>query len=221
MAATPAAGAAMAYNTADLCDAHEQDLHVVESMFQRYGTLTSFDGPIATVKCYEDNSKVREALAEPGEGRILVVDGGGSQRRALLGDMLGELAVKNGWKGIVINGAIRDSDAINRLELGVRALGTIPLQDPQARRRPAQRLRQLRRRDFSARRASVRRCRRHCRGGEAAGSRRGMSSRQEQLSRRVATLDRLGHLRKDAVLARIEARARGIYRCGMAAQGTW
>jgi regulator of ribonuclease activity A len=78
-------------------------------MFHRYGRLNAFDGPIATVKCYEDNSKVREALAEPGNGRVLVVDGGGSQRRALLGDMLGELAVKNGWKGIVINGCIRDS----------------------------------------------------------------------------------------------------------------
>jgi regulator of ribonuclease activity A len=117
----------MAYNTADLCDAHERDLHVVESMFHRYGRLAAFDGPIATVKCYEDNSKVREALSEPGEGRILVVDGGGSQRRALFGDMLGELAVRNGWKGIVINGCIRDSAAIDQLEIGVRALGTIPL----------------------------------------------------------------------------------------------
>ena len=117
----------MAYNTADLCDAHERDLHVVESMFHRYGRLAAFDGPIATVKCYEDNSKVREALSEPGEGRILVVDGGGSQRRALFGDLLGELAVRNGWKGIVINGCIRDSAAIDELEIGVRALGTIPL----------------------------------------------------------------------------------------------
>ena len=117
----------MAYNTADLCDAHEQDLHVVQSMFLRYGRLAAFDGPIATVKCYEDNSKVREALSEPGEGRILVVDGGGSQRRALFGDLLGELAVRNGWKGIVINGCIRDSAAIDQLEIGVRALGTIPL----------------------------------------------------------------------------------------------
>lgn len=117
----------MPYSTADLCDAHEQDLHVVESMFLRFGRLAAFDGPIATVKCYEDNSKVREALAEEGRGRILVVDGGGSQRRALFGDMLGELAVRNGWKGIVINGSIRDSAAIDELEIGVRALGTIPL----------------------------------------------------------------------------------------------
>lgn len=117
----------MPFSTADLCDAHEQDLHVVESMFHRYGRLAAFDGPIATVKCYEDNSMVREALTEPGDGRILVVDGGGSQRRALLGDALGELAVRNGWKGIVINGCIRDSASVDELELGVRALGTIPL----------------------------------------------------------------------------------------------
>jgi regulator of ribonuclease activity A len=117
----------MAYSTADLCDSHEQDLHVAESMFHRFGRLTAFDGPIATVKCYEDNSMVREALAEPGDGRILVVDGGGSQRRALLGDTLGGLAVQNGWKGIVINGCIRDCEAVDQLELGVRALGTIPL----------------------------------------------------------------------------------------------
>lgn len=117
----------MTFSTADLCDRHEQDLHVVESMFHRFGRITAFDGPIATVKCYEDNSMVREALAEPGDGRILVVDGGGSQRRALLGDLLAELAVKNGWRGIVINGCIRDSETVNQLELGVRALGTIPL----------------------------------------------------------------------------------------------
>lgn len=117
----------MSYSTADLCDSHELDLHVVESMFHAFGRLRAFDGPIATVKCYEDNSKVREALEEPGGGRILVVDGGGSQRRALLGDRLGELAVKNGWKGVVINGCVRDSEALDKLAIGVRALGTIPL----------------------------------------------------------------------------------------------
>lgn len=117
----------MAYKTADLCDEHEQNLHVLEPLFRSFGRPAAFDGPVATVKCYEDNSKVREALSEPSEGRILVVDGGGSMRRALLGDMLGELAVKNGWKGIVINGCIRDSEAIDTLEVGVRALGTIPL----------------------------------------------------------------------------------------------
>ena len=117
----------MPHHTADLCDDHEADLHVLEPLFKSYGRATVFDGPIATVKCYEDNSKVREALAEPGAGRVLVVDGGGSMRRALLGDMLAEMAVRNGWQGVLVNGCIRDSAAINELELGVRALGTIPL----------------------------------------------------------------------------------------------
>lgn len=112
--------------TADLCDERD-NLHVADPIFRIFGKRRAFDGPIATVKCHEDNSKVREALEEPGEGRILVVDGGGSLRRALLGDMLGELAVKNGWTGVVVNGAIRDSDAINELDLGVRALATIPV----------------------------------------------------------------------------------------------
>lgn len=112
--------------TADLCDEHD-DLHVADPIFRLYGRRRAFDGPIATVKCYEDNSKVREALEEAGEGRVLVVDGGGSLRRALLGDMLGELAVTNGWAGVVVNGCIRDSDAIDALELGVRALAAIPV----------------------------------------------------------------------------------------------
>ncbi len=116
----------MSFNTADLCDEHD-NLHVAEPMFRIFGKHRAFHGPIATVKCHEDNSRVREALEEPGEGRVLVVDGGGSMRKALLGDMLGDLAVKNGWAGVVVNGCIRDSDAIDRLDLGVRALATIPV----------------------------------------------------------------------------------------------
>jgi regulator of ribonuclease activity A len=116
----------MSFNTADLCDEHD-GLHVAEPMFRIFGRRRAFNGPIATVKCHEDNSRVREALEEPGEGRVLVVDGGGSMRRALLGDMLGALAVRNGWAGVVVNGCIRDSDAIDALELGVRALATIPV----------------------------------------------------------------------------------------------
>lgn len=112
--------------TADLCDEHE-NLHVAEPIFRIFGNRRAFDGQIATVKCHEDNSRVREALEEPGEGRVLIVDGGGSMRKALLGDMLGALAVKNGWVGIIVNGCIRDSDEIDRLDLGVRALGTIPV----------------------------------------------------------------------------------------------
>nr|WP_245944821.1 ribonuclease E activity regulator RraA [Crenobacter cavernae] len=81
---------------------------------------------MATVKLFEDNSRVREALAQPGEGRVLVVDGGGSMRCALLGDMLGEMAVSNGWAGVVVYGCIRDSVALGKLPLGIRALATHP-----------------------------------------------------------------------------------------------
>jgi regulator of ribonuclease activity A len=111
----------MPLSTADLSDEHD-NLHVAEPIFRIFGRHRAFHGPIATVKCYEDNSRVREALEEPGEGRVLVVDGGGSTRRALMGDMLGALAVENGWAGVVVNGCIRDSDAIDELDLGVRAV---------------------------------------------------------------------------------------------------
>jgi RraA family protein len=97
--------------TTDLCDAHEDRLQVAEPLFQRYGGTPRFAGQIVTLKLFEDNSLVREALGEDGHGKVLVVDGGGSLRCALLGDQLGELAVKNGWAGVLVYGCIRDSVA--------------------------------------------------------------------------------------------------------------
>ena len=82
---------------------------------------------MVTVKCFEDNSRVKELLATPGDGRVLVVDGGGSLRCALLGDMIAESAVNQGWAGVIVYGCIRDVDAIAELELGVQALASIPL----------------------------------------------------------------------------------------------
>ncbi len=116
----------MNWTTPDLCDAHEGKYHVAEPNFLDYGGFTRFAGQIATVKLFEDNSLVREALGEKGHGRVLVVDGGGSLRCALLGDKLGEQAVKNGWAGLVINGCVRDSAALAELDLGVKAIGTHP-----------------------------------------------------------------------------------------------
>jgi regulator of ribonuclease activity A len=113
--------------TADLCDEHGDLVQVCEPVFHLFGGRKAFHGPISTVRCFEDNSRVREAVEGPGEGRVLIVDGGGSRRRALLGDKLGEAAVSNGWSGIVIHGCIRDSAEIGRMDLGIRALGTIPL----------------------------------------------------------------------------------------------
>lgn len=117
----------MSFQTADLCDAHEGSVSVVEPMFRSYGGRAAFSGQISTIKCFEDNSLVREALGQPGAGRVLVVDGGGSLRCALVGDQLAALGQKNGWAGIVVYGCIRDSAAISRMDIGVRALDTHPL----------------------------------------------------------------------------------------------
>ena len=116
----------MSFLTTDLYDANEGKVAVVEPMFRVYGGRLRFAGQVVTLKVYEDNTRVREVLGEPGKGKILVVDGGGSKRCALLGDQIAELAVKNGWEGIVIYGCIRDSVAINALDIGVRALDTNP-----------------------------------------------------------------------------------------------
>jgi regulator of ribonuclease activity A len=117
----------MTLATADLCDQHEGAVRVVEPIFRAYGGTPAFSGSIATVKVFEDNVLVRQALSESGAGRVLVVDGGGSLRCALVGDQIAVLARDNGWAGIVVYGCIRDSLAINDLAIGVRALGTHPL----------------------------------------------------------------------------------------------
>lgn len=111
----------------DLCDQYPDQVRVLEPMFTSFGGRDNFCGEIVTVKCFEDNSLVKEQVALPGKGKVLVVDGGGSLRRALLGDMLAEQAVANGWEGLLIYGCIRDVVAIGQLDLGVQALDTHPL----------------------------------------------------------------------------------------------
>jgi regulator of ribonuclease activity A len=113
--------------TADLCDEHADAVQVCEPIFRAFGGRHAFSGPVSTVRCFEDNSLVKEAVGGPGEGRVLVVDGGGSRRRALFGGNLGSAAVKNGWAGVIIYGCIRDSAELAQLNLGIRALGTMPL----------------------------------------------------------------------------------------------
>ncbi|NTX64527.1 ribonuclease E activity regulator RraA [Myxococcus sp. CA051A] len=119
----------MDFKTADLCDTHSGTAHfqVAEPGFIDYGGRTTFSGLISTVRAPEDNSLVRKALEEPGAGRVLVVDGGGSRRCALVGDQLALLAQQNGWAGIIVNGCIRDSEEVGRTAIGVKALGTHPL----------------------------------------------------------------------------------------------
>lgn len=117
----------MDFSTADLYDDHSDQVVCVEPMFRSYGATSRFWGPITTLKVYEDNSLVRETLAQPGQGGVLVVDGGGSLRCALVGDRLAQLAIDQGWHGMVVYGCIRDSAIIDEMPIGVRALNTTPV----------------------------------------------------------------------------------------------
>ena len=116
----------MTFATADLYDQHEDTVQVALPLFRDYGGRRVFCGQIATVKVFEDNSLVRAALAQEGNGRVLIVDGGASMRCALVGDILAQLGKDNGWQGIIVSGCIRDSSVIATIDIGVKALGTNP-----------------------------------------------------------------------------------------------
>lgn len=113
--------------TADLIDDHGEKLELVHLPFRKFGRTPFICGQIETVKCFEDNTALRALLQTPGAGRILVVDGGGSTRIAILGDIIAGFAIDNGWKGLIINGGIRDSVEINDMDIAVFALGTSPV----------------------------------------------------------------------------------------------
>lgn len=116
----------MIIKTTDLCDAHLEHLRIADPVLRSYGGRRAFHGRIATLRVHEDNALVRSALEQPGEGRVLVIDGGGSLRRALVGDQLATLASSNGWTGIVVHGCIRDAAEIAVIDVGVLALATCP-----------------------------------------------------------------------------------------------
>ncbi|MEG0862780.1 MAG: ribonuclease E activity regulator RraA [Pseudomonas sp.] len=116
----------MHYLTPDLCDAYPELVQVLEPMFSNFGGRDSFGGEIVTIKCFEDNSRVKEQVELDGTGKVLVVDGGGSLRHALLGDMLAEKAAKNHWQGLVIYGCVRDVDILAQTDVGVQALASHP-----------------------------------------------------------------------------------------------
>jgi regulator of ribonuclease activity A len=130
-----------AFATCDLCDMHKNGsfgaFRVVPPVFRNFGAVHRFCGPVVTVKCFEDNSLVKAVLDSPGEGQVLVIDGGGSLRRALLGGNLGAAAVRNGWAGVVIDGCVRDVAELATLSTGIRALASIPL--PTEKRNEGQR----------------------------------------------------------------------------------
>ncbi|MFD5318607.1 ribonuclease E activity regulator RraA [Streptomyces sp. NPDC127098] len=113
-------------STADLYDAHGEELRVCDTQLRQYGGLHTFHGPIRTVSCHQDNALLRELLRTPGGGHVLVVDGRGSLHTALVGDLIAGSARDNGWAGLVIHGAVRDSAALAGMRLGVKALGTNP-----------------------------------------------------------------------------------------------
>jgi regulator of ribonuclease activity A len=119
------------FATCDLCDAHEEDtsgaFRVLPPVFRDFGASSKFSGPVATARCPEDNSRIREAVNSPGEGRVLVIEGGGSVRRALVGGNLAAAAAKNGWAGIVVDGAVRDVAELVAAGIGIKALALMPL----------------------------------------------------------------------------------------------
>jgi len=127
--------------TGDLCDANKANadgsFRVLSPVFRDFGKRLRFAGTVATVKCFEDNSCVKAALEEPGHGRVLVVDGGASLRRALVGGNIAAAAAKNGWAGVVVDGCVRDSAELIECDLGIRALALMPM--PTERRNQGQR----------------------------------------------------------------------------------
>ena len=121
----------ISFATCDLCDEHKNntdgDFRVLPPVFKDYGRRTKFSGQVSTVKCFEDNTLVKAAVDSPGNGRVLVVDGGASLRRALVGGNLGKAAAKNGWAGVVVDGCVRDSAELAECDVGIRALALMPL----------------------------------------------------------------------------------------------
>ncbi|MEM7106821.1 MAG: ribonuclease E activity regulator RraA [Bacteroidota bacterium] len=117
----------MTYHTADLWDDFEHDLKVLNLTMNSYGQLHVFQGQCVTLKVYEDNTLVKLELQQNGKGKVLVVDGGGSKRCALMGDNLAQLAIENEWSGVIIYGCIRDSQQINEMSIAIKALGTCPV----------------------------------------------------------------------------------------------
>ena len=119
------------FATCDLCDAHKNDasgnFRVLSPVFKNFGSIQKFCGSVATIKCFEDNSLVKAAVESAGQGRVLVVDGGASLRRALVGGNLGTAATNNGWAGLVIDGCVRDVAELVGCDIGIRALAAMPL----------------------------------------------------------------------------------------------
>ena len=112
--------------TADVWDGRDDGLMSCDVQLRSFGGRDSFEGPVRTVRCHDDNQLVKNVLSTPGDGAVLVIDGGGSLHTALVGDQVAELAASNGWAGLIINGAVRDAAALGNVAIGLKALGTNP-----------------------------------------------------------------------------------------------
>lgn len=119
--------------TADLIDSYDEKLTFCDHPLVKFGSAAGFEGKIVTIRCFEDNALLHEALGQPGKGCVLVVDGGGSTRRALVGDVVAALGMNNGWEGIVLNGAIRDRVEIDAMDFAIFALATSPKRSTKTR----------------------------------------------------------------------------------------
>lgn len=117
----------MFIDTSELCDLYAEQVDVVEPIFSSFGGVSNFYGKVTTVKCFESNGLIAEVLEENGEGRVLVIDGGGAVRRGLIDAELAQLAVDNGWEGIIVYGAVRQIEQLENLDIGIHALAPIPV----------------------------------------------------------------------------------------------
>ncbi|MFC0180495.1 ribonuclease E activity regulator RraA [Thorsellia kenyensis] len=115
------------FDTSDLCDHYHEEINVVDPMFVNYGGRTHFYGRVTTVKCFEDNGLLFDILQEDGAGRVLIIDGGGSVRRALVDNEVASLAFENNWEGLIVYGAIRHVDDLSEIDIGISALASIPV----------------------------------------------------------------------------------------------
>ena len=122
----------MEYNTSALCDIYQDQVDVVEPMFSNFGGLNSFAGQVTTVKCFEDNGIIRSILQEDGTGRVLLIDGGGSLRRALIDAEIAAIAEDNDWEGLVVYGCVREVDELEEMQIGIQAIASIPVGANQA-----------------------------------------------------------------------------------------
>lgn len=117
----------MEYNTSALCDVYLDQVDVVEPMFSNFGGSASFAGQVTTIKCFEDNGLIRSVLEQDGQGRVLLIDGGGSLRRALIDAEIASLAEENEWEGLVVYGSVREVDELEDMSIGIQALASIPV----------------------------------------------------------------------------------------------